>query len=216
MPYYGGKTRTACPLGGPLRVIGRVGCAAGVLGTVTSTGLRTSSVARRRPAGPTCSAARQPTIGQLVDEAMAAVERNNPSLRGCFPRITPALLSTGSIWANSSTSSPTSTSGAAATTPATSWGRVYEYFLGQFASAEGKKGGEFYTLRCVVKMLVETLEPYRNRIYDPCCGSAGMFMQSEEFIRAHRGQINLPTPHRFMAWLGHRPIVPGGSSHAYP
>ena len=64
-------------------------------------------------------------------------------------------------------------------------GRVYEYFLSQFASAEGKKGGEFYTPRCVVKVLVEMLEPYRGRVYDPCCGSSGMFVQSVEFIRAH-------------------------------
>ena len=64
-------------------------------------------------------------------------------------------------------------------------GRVYEYFLSQFASAEGKKGGEFYTPRCIVKLLVEMLEPYRGRVYDPCCGSSGMFVQSVEFIRAH-------------------------------
>ena len=64
-------------------------------------------------------------------------------------------------------------------------GRVYEYFLSQFASAEGKKGGEFYTPRCVVKVLVEMLEPYRGRVYDPCCGSSGMFVQSIEFVRAH-------------------------------
>ena len=64
-------------------------------------------------------------------------------------------------------------------------GRVYEYFLSQFASTEGKKGGEFYTPRCVVKLLVEMLEPYRGRVYDPCCGSSGMFVQSVEFIRAH-------------------------------
>ena len=64
-------------------------------------------------------------------------------------------------------------------------GHVYEYFLSQFASSEGKKGGEFYTPRCVVKLLVEMLEPYRGRVYDPCCGSSGMFMQSVEFIRAH-------------------------------
>ena len=64
-------------------------------------------------------------------------------------------------------------------------GRVYEYFLSQFASAEGKKGGEFYTPRCVVKLLVEMLEPWQGRVYDPCCGSSGMFVQSVEFIRAH-------------------------------
>ena len=64
-------------------------------------------------------------------------------------------------------------------------GRVYEYSLSQFASAEGKKGGEFYTPRCVVKVLVEMLEPYQGRVYDPCCGSSGMFVQSIAFIRAH-------------------------------
>lgn len=64
-------------------------------------------------------------------------------------------------------------------------GRVYEYFLSQFASAEGKKGGEFYTPRCVVRLLVEMLEPYKGRVYDPCCGSSGMFVQSVEFIRSH-------------------------------
>ena len=68
-------------------------------------------------------------------------------------------------------------------------GRVYEYFLSQFASAEGKKGGEFYTPRCVVKLLVEMIEPYKGRVYDPCCGSSGMFVQAEEFIKAHRGKL---------------------------
>jgi type I restriction enzyme M protein len=68
-------------------------------------------------------------------------------------------------------------------------GRVYEYFLSQFASAEGKKGGEFYTPRCIVRLLVEMIEPYKGRVYDPCCGSSGMFVQSEEFIAAHGGRI---------------------------
>ncbi len=68
-------------------------------------------------------------------------------------------------------------------------GRVYEYFLGQFASKEGKKAGEFYTPRCIVRLLVEMIEPYQGRVYDPCCGSAGMFVQSEEFIRAHGGRL---------------------------
>ena len=68
-------------------------------------------------------------------------------------------------------------------------GRVYEYFLGQFASAEGKKGGEFYTPRCVVRLLVEMLEPYKGRVYDPCCGSGGMFVQSEKFVEEHGGSV---------------------------
>jgi type I restriction enzyme M protein len=68
-------------------------------------------------------------------------------------------------------------------------GRVYEYFLGQFASAEGKKGGQFYTPRSIVKVLVEMIEPYFGRIYDPCCGSGGMFVQSEKFVEAHEGKL---------------------------
>jgi len=69
-------------------------------------------------------------------------------------------------------------------------GRVYEYFLGEFAAAEGKKGGQFYTPRCIVQLLVEMLEPYRGRVYDPCCGSGGMFVQSEEFVKAHGGNVD--------------------------
>ena len=68
-------------------------------------------------------------------------------------------------------------------------GRVYEYFLGQFADAEGKKGGQFYTPRSIVRVLVEMIEPYRGRVFDPCCGSGGMFVQSEKFVEAHGGRI---------------------------
>jgi type I restriction enzyme M protein len=129
--------------------------------------------------------ARQPTIGQLVDDAMAGIERDNPALKGVLPKeyARPALdkqrlgqlidlvsnIKVGDAEARSKDV----------------LGRVYEYFLSQFASAEGKKGGEFYTPRCVVKLLVEMLEPYKGRVYDPCCGSSGMFVQSIEFIRAH-------------------------------
>jgi type I restriction enzyme M protein len=67
---------------------------------------------------------------------------------------------------------------------------VFEYFLGQFALAEGKKGGQFYTPRSVVELLVEMLEPYRGRVFDPCCGSGGMFVQSEKFVQEHQGRIN--------------------------
>jgi type I restriction enzyme M protein len=129
--------------------------------------------------------AKQPTIGQLVDDAMAGIERDNPSLKGVLPKeyARPALdkarlgqlidlVSNIKIGDSESRSKDV-------------LGRVYEYFLSQFASAEGKKGGEFYTPRCVVKLLVEMLEPYKGRVYDPCCGSSGMFVQSMEFIRAH-------------------------------
>jgi type I restriction enzyme M protein len=129
--------------------------------------------------------ARQPTIGQLVDDAMAGIERDNPALKGVLPKdyARPALdkarlgqlidlISNIKVGDDASRAKDV-------------LGRVYEYFLSQFASAEGKKGGEFYTPRCVVKLLVEMLEPYRGRVYDPCCGSSGMFVQSVEFIRAH-------------------------------
>ena len=129
--------------------------------------------------------ARQSTIGQTVDRAMTAVERDNPALKDVLPKdyARPALDKqrlgqlidmVGNIRV-----------GDAEARSRDVLGRVYEYFLSQFASAEGKRGGEFYTPRCVVKLLVEMLEPYRGRVYDPCCGSSGMFVQSIEFIRAH-------------------------------
>jgi type I restriction enzyme M protein len=129
--------------------------------------------------------ARQSTIGQLVDEAMAGIERDNPALKGVLPKdyARPALDKTrlGQLIDLISNIKI----GDEASRAKDVLGRVYEYFLSQFASAEGKKGGEFYTPRCVVKVLVELLEPYRGRVYDPCCGSSGMFVQSVEFIRAH-------------------------------
>jgi type I restriction enzyme M protein len=129
--------------------------------------------------------ARQPTIGQLVDDAMAAVERDNPSLKGVLPKdyARPALdkQRLGQLIDRVSNIQL----GDGDNHARDILGRVYEYFLGQFASAEGKKGGEFYTPRCIVKLLVEMLRPYKGRVYDPCCGSAGMFVQSVEFIEAH-------------------------------
>ena len=129
--------------------------------------------------------ARQATVGRLVDDAMAAIERDNPSLKDVLPRdyARPALdkqrlgqlidlVSNIRVGDEDARSRDV-------------LGRVYEYFLSRFASAEGKKGGEFYTPRCVVRLLVEMLRPYRGRVYDPCCGSSGMFVQSVEFIRAH-------------------------------
>ena len=129
--------------------------------------------------------ARQATIGQLVDDAMAGIERDNPALKGVLPKdyARPALDKTrlGQLIDLISNIKV----GDEASRAKDVLGRVYEYFLSQFASAEGKKGGQFYTPRCVVKLLVEMLEPYRGRVYDPCCGSSGMFVQSVEFIRAH-------------------------------
>src|SRR5256712_8528355 len=129
--------------------------------------------------------ARQPTIGQVVDDAMVGIERDNPALKGVLPKdyARPALDKTrlGQLIDLISNIKV----GDEASRAKDVLGRVYEYFLSQFASAEGKKGGEFYTSRCVVKLLVEMLEPYQGRVYDPCCGSSGMFVQSIQFIHAH-------------------------------
>ena len=129
--------------------------------------------------------AKQPVIGRLVDDAMAAIERDNSVLKDVLPKdyARPALdkQRLGQIIDMISNIRV----GDADARSKDVLGRVYEYFLSQFASAEGKKGGEFYTPRCIVKLLVEMLEPYRGRVYDPCCGSSGMFVQSVEFIRAH-------------------------------
>ncbi len=135
-------------------------------------------------------AAKRPEIGVKVDKAMDAIERDNPRLKGVLPKdyARPALDKTrlgelidliGDIGLGEDEDRSRDI-----------LGRVYEYFLGQFASKEGKKAGEFYTPRCVVKLLVEMIEPYQGRVYDPCCGSSGMFVQSEEFIRAHGGRLS--------------------------
>ena len=129
--------------------------------------------------------ARQPTIGQAVDAAMAAVERENLALKDVLPKdyARPALDKErlGQVVDLVSNIQV----GGAEARATDVLGRVYEYFLEQFAIAEGRKGGEFYTPRSVVRLLVEMLEPYHGRVYDPCCGSSGMFVQSVEFIRAH-------------------------------
>lgn len=135
------------------------------------------------------SKAKQPTIGKLVDDAMTAIERDNISLKGVLPKNYARqdldkhrlgelidLVSTIGLGDKESRSKDV-------------LGRVYEYFLSQFASAEGKKGGQFYTPRCVVQVLVEMISPYKGRVYDPCCGSGGMFVQSEQFVEVHGGRI---------------------------
>ena len=135
------------------------------------------------------ASAKQPTIGRIVDDAMVAIERDNPTLKGVLPKefARPSLdkqrlgelidlVSTIGLGDMENRSKDI-------------LGRVYEYFLTQFASAEGKNGGQFYTPRCVVRVLVEMLAPYKGRVYDPCCGSGGMFVQSEKFVEAHGGKI---------------------------
>jgi len=132
--------------------------------------------------------AKQPTIGKLIDDAMALIERENPSLKGILPKnyARPDLDKTrlGELIDLIGTIAV----GDAQSRSQDVLGRVYEYFLGKFASAEGKAGGEFYTPSCVVRVLVEMIEPFRGRVYDPCCGSGGMFVQSEKFVEAHGGK----------------------------
>ncbi|MGB5943294.1 MAG: class I SAM-dependent DNA methyltransferase [Leeuwenhoekiella sp.] len=134
--------------------------------------------------------AKQPTIGKSVDEAMDAIEAENASLKGVLPK----------VYARQNLD-PTSLGelidlignialGDAKSRSADVLGHVFEYFLGEFALAEGKKGGQFYTPRSVVELLVEMLEPYKGRVFDPCCGSGGMFVQSEKFVDDHQGRIN--------------------------
>jgi len=131
------------------------------------------------------SMAPQPTIGQLIDDAMTAIERDNVSLKGVLPKdyARPGLdkQRLGQIINLVSDIAL----GAPADRAKDTLGRVYEYFLSRFASAEGKSGGQFYTPSHVVRVLVEMLAPYHGRVYDPCCGSGGMFVQSEKFIHAH-------------------------------
>src|SRR2546426_2249447 len=135
------------------------------------------------------NSAKQPTIGKIVDDAMVAIERDNPRLKGILPKdyARPALDKNrlGELIDLIGTIGM----GDKASRSKDILGRVYEDFLSQFASAEGKKGGQFYTARCVVQLLVEMLAPYKGRIFDPCCGSGGMFVQSEKFVEAHGGRI---------------------------
>lgn len=126
--------------------------------------------------------AKQPTIGKLIDDAMVVIEKENPTLKGVLPkdygrptldkhRLGELVDIIGKIGL-----------GDEAARSKDVIGRVYEYFLGRFAAAEGKGGGEFYTPQCIVKLLVQMIEPYRGRVYDPCGGSGGMFVQSERFV----------------------------------
>jgi len=136
------------------------------------------------------SKAKLPEIGKEVDQAMDAIEKDNPSLRDVLPKV----YARGNL-------DPTNLGGLidlvgnialgdAKARSADVLGHVFEYFLGEFALVEGKKGGQFYTPRSVVELLVEMLEPKKGRVFDPCCGSGGMFVQSEKFIADHQGRVN--------------------------
>lgn len=135
------------------------------------------------------SSAKQSTIGKILDDAMVAIERDNSRLRGVLPKdyARPALDKhrLGEIIDLIGTIGLGDKENRAKDV----LGRVYEYFLTKFASAEGKNGGQFYTPSCVVRLLVGMLSPYKGRVYDPCCGSGGMFVQSEKFVVEHGGRI---------------------------
>lgn len=133
--------------------------------------------------------AKLPSIGQELDNAMESIEKENSELRNVLPKVFGKpnldkaslgqlidLISNTELKATSENSKDL-------------FGRVYEYFLGEFASAEGKKGGQFYTPKSIVKLMVEMIEPYKGRVYDPACGSGGMFVMSEKFVQEHQGNI---------------------------
>jgi len=129
--------------------------------------------------------ATQPSIGKDIDEAMDAIEKDNPSLRGVLPKVfAQEKLDKASLGGLINLIS-TAVLGTKEAQSKDILGNVYEYFLGEFALAEGKNGGQFYTPRSIVKLLVQMLEPYEGRVFDPCCGSGGMFIQSEKFIESH-------------------------------
>lgn len=135
------------------------------------------------------AAAKQPDIGKRIDEALTLVEAENPKLKGILDkRYARAQLPDGKL---GELVDLVSTIGFGATPDVArdTLGQVYEYFLGMFASAEGKRGGQFYTPASIVKTLVAVLSPHSGKVYDPCCGSGGMFVQSEKFIEAHGGKL---------------------------
>ncbi len=133
--------------------------------------------------------AKQSTIGRSIDDALTLIEGENPKLKGILDkRYGRAQLPDGKLGELVDLIS-TIGFGSNAGQARDVLGQVYEYFLGQFASAEGKKGGQFYTPACIVKTLVAVLAPHHGKVYDPCCGSGGMFVQSEKFIEAHGGKL---------------------------
>jgi len=133
--------------------------------------------------------AKQPDIGKRIDDALTLIETENPKLKGILDkRYAHVQLPDGKL---GELVDMVSTIGFGVTSESARdvLGQVYEYFLGQFASAEGKRGGQFYTPASIVKTLVAILAPHHGQVYDPCCGSGGMFVQSEKFIEAHGGKI---------------------------
>lgn len=136
------------------------------------------------------SQAKMPNIGKLIDDAMDLIEADNATLKGILPKTFGRSNLDAQTLGGLIDTIGTIALGDEKAKSQDVLGRVYEYFLGQFALAEGQKGGQFYTPESIVKLLVEMLEPYKGRVYDPCCGSGGMFVQSEKFIESHQGRLD--------------------------
>ncbi len=134
------------------------------------------------------SHAKLPTIGKDIDDAMEAIEKENPTLKGILPKVyaRPNLDKASLGGLIDLIGNIALGDEAAKSKDILGW--VYEYFLGEFAAAEGKKGGQFYTPKSIVQLLVHMIEPYKGRVYDPCCGSGGMFIMSEKFVEEHQGK----------------------------
>ncbi len=134
--------------------------------------------------------AKLPEIGKILDDAMDAIEKENKELKNVLPKVFgKPNLDKKSLGELVDLISNTSLENASENSKDL-FGRVYEYFLGEFANAEGKKGGQFYTPKSIVKLMIEMIEPYKGRVYDPACGSGGMFVMSEKFITEHSGNID--------------------------
>lgn len=134
--------------------------------------------------------AKLPSIGQDIDSAMDVIERENQSLKGILPKVFARPNLDKNALGQMIDLIGSIALGDEAAKSKDILGRVYEYFLGEFASAEGKKGGQFYTPKSIVQLLVEMIEPYHGRVFDPCCGSGGMFVMSEKFIKEHQGRLD--------------------------
>lgn len=136
------------------------------------------------------SQAKQPSIGVIVDAAMEAIENDNPQLKGVLPKVYARQNLDPTSLGELIDLIGTIALGDAKSRSADVLGHVFEYFLGEFALAEGKQGGQFYTPKSIVSLLVNMLEPYKGRVFDPCCGSGGMFVQSEKFVESHQGLVD--------------------------
>ncbi|MBI5376924.1 MAG: type I restriction-modification system subunit M [Candidatus Schekmanbacteria bacterium] len=136
------------------------------------------------------SRAKLPSVGKDVDDAMEAIEKENQTLKGILPKVYARLNLDKAALGGLIDLIGNIALGDQAAKAKDLLGRVYEYFLGEFANAEGKKGGQFYTPKSIVRLMVEMIEPFKGRVFDPACGSGGMFIMSEKFVESHKGKID--------------------------